>query len=302
MVMTPSRPMAGGTADGARPRRYNYWRTGFGEQIFSSLDFYVVQAGEYHCKPNYATGDFEDAGYTHFFYHIDGKATLEYPGKRMAVVSHNIFIVPPRHPYTYGGPHDIKYHWFALDGVWPQFIGDPQLYTYSIAGDSEIESLFVEIRETLLLRKPGYPLRAIGTFYELMARLEEVTGAPDSPESAYPEIVRNAIVYLRENYATPFSTTQTAAAVGVSPSHLRALFEKWVGESPKRFHTRYRISQAKRLLSKQSLSIAEAGFHVGYADVHHFSRVFKQVTGMAPSRYAERIHTPPTKKANEIEL
>ena len=78
----------------------------------------------------------------------------------------------------------------------------------------------------------------------------------------------------------------------MSPSHLRALFEKWVGESPKRFHTRCRIDQAKRLFREQNLSVAEVGFHVGFADVHHFSRVFKQITGVAPSRYVDRSHGP----------
>ncbi len=138
----------------------------------------------------------------------------------------------------------------------------------------------------------AYPLRAIGAFYELMARLEEIAGSSAAPESAYPEVVRNAIIYLRENYATPFNAAETAAAVGLSPSHLRALFEKWLGESPKRFHTGCRIKQAKRLLSEQNLPVSEVGFHVGFDDVHHFSRVFKQITGVAPIRYAERQHSP----------
>ena len=288
----PPHPMSGGTANGARPIRYNYWRTGYGSSLFPHLDFYVVQAGEYHCKPNYCTGDFEHTQHAQFFYHIHGEAEFEYPGQRVAISQGDIFIVPPYHAFTYSSRKEIAYHWFALEGNWPQFIGSPQTQIFSIGSDPEIEDMFVEIREILILRKLGYPLRAIGVFYELLARLEEIAGASDAPESAYPETVRNAIIYLRENYAAAFNTAETAATVGLSPSHLRALFEKWVGESPKRFHTRCRINQAKRLLSEQNLPIGEVGFHVGFADVHHFSRVFKQMTGVAPSRYAERIHAP----------
>jgi AraC-like DNA-binding protein len=203
-----------------------------------------------------------------------------------------MLIVPPRHTFSYTGPQEIKYHWFALEGQWPQFLGPSEVQILSFGGDAEVEDMFIAMREILILRKPGYPLRAVGVFYELTARLEEISDTSHAPESGYPETVRNAIVYLRENYAAPFNAAKTAAAVGLSSSRLRALFEKWLGESPKRFHTRCRINQAKRLLSEQNLRVAEVGFHVGFEDVHHFSRVFKQITGVAPSHYAERKHPP----------
>lgn len=131
------------------------------------------------------------------------------------------------------------------------------------------------------MRQPGYPLKAVGVIYELMARIEEITRSPATAESTYPEAVRNAIVYLRENYMTPFDAAQTAAAVSLSQSHLRALFEKWIGESPQQFHTRCRIEQAKRLLSEQRLAVAEVALQVGFSDGRYFSRVFKQAYGPA---------------------
>ncbi len=286
----PQRPIAGGTANGARPIRYNYWRTGYGASIFPNLDFFVVQAGEYHSKANYRTGNFEHTEHTQFFYQLKGQATLEYANQRQPLTSGDIFYVPAQHTFTYSSSQKIEYHWLALQGQWPQFLGHPQIRLLSSPKESELEDMFVEIREILILRKPGYPLRAIGVFYELMARLEEISGLAPNPESIYPEAVRNALIYLRENYAEPFNAAQTASAVGLSSSHLRALFEKWLGESPKRFHTRCRINQAKRLFNEQDLRVAEVGFHVGFDDVHHFSRVFKQMTGLSPSQYAGRKH------------
>lgn len=288
----PHRPISGGTAGGVRPARFNYWRTGYGERIFPNLDFYVVQAGEYHCKPNYTTGNFDHSGHTQFFYHLSGEAIFEYSGKRILASGGDVFIAPPRRPFTYTSRREMQYHWFSLAGNWPAFLGTPEIQTLSLGGDRDIEALFVEIREILILRKIGYPLRAIGVFYELMARIEEISGNSAAPESTYPEAVRNAIIYLRENYAVPFNTAATADAVGLSPSHLRALFEKWLGESPKRFHTRTRIKQAQRLFREQNLPVSEVASHVGFSDVHHFSRVFKQFTGLAPSRYAEQQHQP----------
>jgi AraC-like DNA-binding protein len=286
MKLPPSRPIAGDTTNNLGLRRYDYWRTGYGPHFLPELDFCVAQAGEYHCKPNYVTGNFEHSYQTQIFYHISGEAVFEYSrGNRTVVVSGDLMIIPPYHAFTYRSRLGMKYHWFVLEGVWPRVLGDLEVKLHSLGYDAEIEAILIELREVLILRKLGYHLRSIGVFYELMARIEEISGTTDVPESAYPEAVRNAVIFLRENYAVPFNAAQTAAVVGLSQSHLRALFDKWLGESPKQFHTRCRIDQARRLLNEQRLPVVEVAFHVGFTDPHHFSRVFKQVMGVAPSHY-----------------
>ncbi len=283
----PARPIAGGTNDGTRPARYDYWRTGYGLPNPVGLDFWVAQAGEYHCKPNYSTGDFEHTRRIQVFYHLGGEAVFKYQKRTAPVSRGDLLIIPPYQPFSYSARQGMRHHWFALEGSWPRVFGNQGIHICSVGYNTEVETKLVEIRETLILRKPGYPLQAVGLFYELMARVEEISGASAVPESAYPETVRNAIIFLRENYAAPFNAAETATAVGLSQSHLRALFKKWLGESPKKFHTRYRIGQAKRLLSEQRLPVFEVAFHVGFADARHFSRVFKQFTGVTPSSYAE---------------
>jgi AraC-like DNA-binding protein len=171
--------------------------------------------------------------------------------------------------------------------VWPAVLGHPPLPRQVSAGrDPELESKFVEIREVLILQKPGFSLQTTGIFYELLARMAERSPSVRSKESEYPEVVRNAIIYLRENYTAPFDAERTAKTVAVSQSHLRALFEKWIGESPHEFHTHCRIAQARRLLTEQDLSVSEVASQVGFQDVRYFSRVFKQAVGVSPSQYA----------------
>jgi len=285
MKHLPNRPIAGGTTNNLGLRRYDYWRTGYGPRLLPELDFCVAQAGEYHCKPNYLTGNFEHTYQTQIFYHVSGEAVFDYVGGQAAVARGDLLIIPPYHTFTYRSRLGMKYHWFVLEGAWPRVLGDMGVQLRSLGYDAEIEAMLIELREVLILRKLGYPLRSIGVFYELMARVEEISGTSAVPESAYPEVVRNAIIFLRENYAVPFDAAQTAAVVGLSQSHLRALFDKWLGESPKQFHTRCRIEQARRLLNEQRLPVVEVAFHVGFTDPHHFSRVFKQMMGVAPSHY-----------------
>lgn len=76
-----------------------------------------------------------------------------------------------------------------------------------------------------------------------------------------------------------------AKAVGVSRSHLYRVFMSNVGQSPIDYLTHYRISEACSLLKNSTLSIAEIAVSVGFFDQFYFSRVFKKVKKVPPSKY-----------------
>lgn len=287
-VKQVTRPTTGGTNYGRRPARYYYWRTGFGTPLPYTLEFWVYQAGEYHCRPHGVTGSFEYPPSTvQLFYQIEGTALLEFSNRTVQIRAGDFFALPANSQFFYRAQASIKYHWCALDGAWPAYIRH-KYRKLSIGDNAEVIAKFVELREILILKPPGYALLAISVLFALMAQLALVEKETPHPESAYPDPVRNALIYLRENYDVPFDAAQTAAAVGVSPSHLRALFEKWVGESPQQYHTGYRMMQARRLLSERVMTVGEVAFQVGFADTRYFSRVFKQLTGMTPSQYTEQ--------------
>lgn len=282
----PLRPMSGGTNDGERPLRYDYWRTGYGIATTPAPDLWVAQAGKYHCKPDYATGNFEHSNRTQLFYHLEGEAVLQNGRVSSSVTRGDLLIFPSNHPFNYQSDATIRHHWVGVEGVWPRQFAQQGLHHLTLAYNSKIEAKFVAIREVLILRKPGHALQAVGLLYELMAWVAAVgSDVASTSHSTYPETVQNAITHLRENYATKYRAAETATAVGVSQSHLRALFEKWLGESPRQFHTRYRIDQAARLLNEQQLSVTEVAYHLGFADARHFSRTFKRVMSMSPGKY-----------------
>ncbi len=281
----PFRPISGGTNDGIRPLRYDYWRTGYGIPQTPPPDLWVAQAGEYHCKAGYVTGDFEHSQRTQLFYHLEGEAWLQNGRIPQPIHRGNLLIFPAQHPFTYQADAAIKHHWIGVEGAWPAHFAQQGVHHLPLAYDNEVEAKFIAIREVLILRKPGHALQAMGLLYELLARIVEISGDTAVSHATYPETVQNAITYLRENYASKYQASPAAAAAGVSPSHLRALFEKWLGESPRQFHTRYRIEQAARLLHEQQLSVAEVAYHLGFADTRHFSRTFKRITGISPGKY-----------------
>ncbi len=285
----PQRPIAGGTNYGLRPRMFTYWRVGDGTTESFELDFWIERAGEYHCEPphDYPITSYQLERWTRVFFITQGRAHWRSNQDILLLKPGDVLVLPPGQAGQYRCLEPHQYHWFALVGNWPSIWGKHQEVKHWSPGlDTELETSFVNLRETLILGQTGHALQALSHFYTIFGRIHTLSHQA-TPSASYPETVRNALIYLQENCTTPFQAAKTAAAVHVSPSHLRALFEKWVGESPKRYHTRCRIYRAKQLLAQQSLSVEIIAGEVGFSDVSAFSRVFKQMTGVSPTQYVK---------------
>ena len=287
---SPYRPISGGTHHGSRPQLFTYWRVGYGQTEGVALDFWIEQAGEYHCEPphDYPITDYQLERWTRVFYVTHGTAKWLTSGQETLLKPGDVLVVPPKQPGIYQALQPHHYHWLGLAGVWPSFLGErPQTIRQSPGIDAELQDAFIGLRESLILGQSGYALKAVSHFYAIFSRIHRLSNL-GHPPSGYPDTVRNALIYLEENYVQPFQAAEVAAKVNISPSHLRALFERWVGQSPKSYHTHCRINLAKQLLAQQSLSIEIISGQVGFNDVSSFSRVFKQRTGVSPSQYLKK--------------
>ena len=83
--------------------------------------------------------------------------------------------------------------------------------------------------------------------------------------------------------ASGFGVEDMARQLGVSTRTLHHQVKRLTGVTPKAAFDRYRVELARDLLKNPDLSVKEIGFRLGFANPYHFSRVFKRVTGLAPS-------------------
>lgn len=103
--------------------------------------------------------------------------------------------------------------------------------------------------------------------------------------STYYHPIRAGIKYLEKNWNRNVKISEIADHCGVSETYFRRLFVKWSGMSPVEYRNSLRISNAKALLSRRSVSIAEISYAVGFDDQFYFSRIFKKHTGISPKDY-----------------
>ena len=89
---------------------------------------------------------------------------------------------------------------------------------------------------------------------------------------------------VEENYTSPISLDELAYLSGRSLSSFKREFQDIYGEPPARWIREKRLSKAHEMLRSSNLSVADVAYSLGFENPTHFSRIFKQQYGIAPSR------------------
>jgi len=102
-----------------------------------------------------------------------------------------------------------------------------------------------------------------------------------------PRWLEDAEEILRREFTSSLTLQELASRVGVHPVHLSRTWHRFrrcsIGETLRR----WRIADARRRLATGTAPLADIALAVGFADQAHFSRAFKQVTGVTPRRYRD---------------
>lgn len=99
---------------------------------------------------------------------------------------------------------------------------------------------------------------------------------------AAPERLRRVKQLIETQFAQPHSLRSLAAVAHLSEPHLCSEFRRWFGLSPMAAVGRRRLEEAAYLLRDQNLTVTEVARRVGFGDLYHFSRRFKQCYGKSP--------------------
>ncbi|HCE46278.1 MAG TPA: hypothetical protein DET40_22255 [Lentisphaeria bacterium] len=82
-----------------------------------------------------------------------------------------------------------------------------------------------------------------------------------------------------------WTVSAMAEFCSLSEAQFRRVFYGHTGTSPKNYVDRLKIMQAAENLSNSTESVADIAIQFGYSDPFHFSRRFKQITGLSPENY-----------------
>lgn len=156
--------------------------------------------------------------------------------------------------------------------------------SFEVADSGFIVREFQAIQRCLASDAPTAALEARYRLYGLLLQLFKTAYVPREKKDR----LQSAMQHILSHYHDPTITNDSLAELcGMSTVYFRKSFEKTYGVSPIRYLHNYRLQKAKDLLRSDYGTIAQVAESTGYASVYHFSKMFKQYTGLSPSQYAQ---------------
>ena len=135
--------------------------------------------------------------------------------------------------------------------------------------------------------------------YEVFIKGRPETDAEKETEGHRPEgrirdseanhyVLRAALTYILEHFTEKLSLGDVADHCFVSSWHLSKLLNQYTGRGFFEIINRIRIDRAMEMLADGGAKVQEVSDAVGFLDVAHFSRIFKNYVGCSPREYRGR--------------
>ncbi len=212
----------------------------------------------------------------------DGEILIEFKNNRKEIMKPKQFSIfrPDEIHQTKPIKKTTGYYSLYLDN---QFIKNyfPIVLDTNVIDDEILYSKLISISNSLLYEK-------ININNELSSFFEQLSSNyfKNTKEEVQELILINEIKeYIISNIDFPPTLDEISKRYNLSKEHIIRVFKKELGLTPHAFITNYKINQAKNLLSTNSLkSLSEVAIESGFYDQSHFSKAFKRVFAITPSK------------------
>lgn len=243
--------------------------------------FNPLQFGYQDCDSGYKT----DCVFRPFWlihYVVSGSGHLELKGKTYSVEAGNMFIVPPFEYSVYQADDTTpwSYIWLGFEDNLNQL---PDVFHTPVLHVSGAGNLFTEMRNCKNL-EAGRGSFLIGQLWKLISAALE-----DRSDIDKIDHMQKAILIMETEYMNPLSIEEIAGRLHLVRSYFSSLFRSQIGVSPAQYLINLRLEKAADLMVQRHLSPTAVAPVVGYSDMCHFSKSFKQKYGKSPRNYVKAV-------------
>jgi AraC family transcriptional regulator len=123
----------------------------------------------------------------------------------------------------------------------------------------------------------------------ILAMLAQVARLRLKAKRQMPDWLTRAIELIHEQFRQNLTISSVAAEVGIHPFHFSKVFQQFQKQAVGEFINQLRVQFACRELTDSGKGLANIALDAGFADQSHFTRVFKQVTGVTPGAFRNFI-------------
>ena len=238
-----------------------------------------------------------------FIYVIDGKIKFLTLNKRIEVsASQGIFInknilhqvkeFTSCHYKSFVFPdYFLKFYFGSPAGVFVDSISENEdLEFYHFTGQNEWENTVLNLLQKLTemeeKKTEFYPYEILLILSSLWLTFRKnILLPPQQQENIVSIRMQKFLNYIANHYSEDISLESLAKSGNVGKSECLRCFKASLQTTPYKYLMEYRLSKAADLLKTTDLPIGVISENVGFHQVSHFGKCFKEKTGYSPKDY-----------------
>lgn len=232
-------------------------------------------------------------GYPEFtFLHFFGSVSLLVEGRVQTLPPGACIFYDAGTPQWFHSPGPLQHDWMHLTGAVAEALRDAGLEPDRVYLPGErgfITELLAQIETEVLTQPEHHRLMGELKFRELLIRLSRscAGGGGQNQSTAMQSRLRAVRSRVFLQLDRDWTVAEMASLAYLSTSRFHGLYRSVFGISPMEDLIRARIDQAKNRLLDTRQPIQDLAEQLGYRNVTHFCRQFKQLTGQTPSQFRQ---------------
>ncbi|MDR0452095.1 MAG: helix-turn-helix domain-containing protein [Treponema sp.] len=229
-------------------------------------------------------------------YITEGRGVFKSEGKTWAVEPGSMMLVLPGIKHLYKPDFETGWHeyWVGFNGGYftrllERGILSREKVFFNTGLHDNILAIFNQIFDEIRAQRPLYQFKACAGILSLVSEILAHDRRRDQP-GYYQKIADKAKYFMEKNIFGAINITAISDQIGVSASRLNEIFKTHTGMTPYQYYIHIKINKASIILEEEDIPIQTVALQLGFDDPYYFSRLFKNKTGVAPSKWRKFVY------------
>ena len=159
---------------------------------------------------------------------------------------------------------------------------------YSLPHHKSFASIFEEIIEETLSKRPNYEMLCLSRLFYLFATIQRASRETNNPDNKGWSGIARAVQHMNRYCDQNLKLEDYASMCHMSKYHFLRVFKAVTGTTPLEYRNNIRLQHAADLLLEERLAVEEISNLLGYSSASYFSSAFKQKYSLSPKQYQKQ--------------
>lgn len=218
-----------------------------------------------------------------------GKLSITYGGKTYKMVNDSVLFIPKNTPYSASSEGTIEHQVVYFDAE----ICEEQMESINLTTRVSFPQYMISDVACRMQMQRAVKVSvddAISSVERRVALLYALLSMSRAHENAGEgRLVKGMKQYLQEHFREKVTLEDLSREFGYTKQYLMRLFRRESGKSPIAYLNEIKLLRSTAELANEEKSIAEVAESCGFDDYNYYSRAFRRLYGMSPSKYRKSM-------------